>query len=172
MNVKKTIALQKLMAVAHQDFNKVLNSHAFFKVHNHEMGEDLVQDTFVKTWSYLVKGGKIDIMKAFLYHVLNNLIIDQYRKRKTTSLDILLEKGLVEPKDDYSEHLIDILDGKAALISIAKISKKYQKVMRMKYVQDLSLEEMSLVVGQSKKTIAVQIYRGLKELKLLCNRSK
>lgn len=33
-------------------------------------------------------------MKAFPYHVLNNLIVDEYRKRKTASLDDLLEKGV------------------------------------------------------------------------------
>lgn len=82
-----------VLTTAHHDYEKGLNVHAFFKTHNHATGEDLVQDTFIKTWSYLARGGKIDIMKAFLYHVLNNLIVDQYRKHKTTSLDVLLEKG-------------------------------------------------------------------------------
>jgi len=128
--------------------------------------EDLVQNTFIKTWSYIVKGGKIEIMKAFLYHVLNNLIVDEYRKRKTTSLDALLEKGF-EPGNDNSGRLIDMLDGKKALILIQRLPKKYQEVMRMKYSQDLSLEEISLVTGQSKNTIAVQLHRGLAKLKLL-----
>ena len=82
-----------ILGQAHDEFEKGLNTRAFFKVSDHAIGEDLVQETFMKTWSYLVKGGKIDVMKAFLYHVLNNLIVDEYRKRKTTSLDVLLEKG-------------------------------------------------------------------------------
>jgi DNA-directed RNA polymerase specialized sigma24 family protein len=45
----------------------------------------------------------------------------------------------------------------------------YQKVMRMRYMQDLSLAEMSLVTGQSRNTIAVQLHRGLAKLKLLYN---
>ena len=39
--------------------------------------------------------------------------------------------------------------------------------MRMKYVQDLSLEEMSQATGQTKNSLAVNIHRGLKKLKLL-----
>lgn len=124
----------------------------------------------MKTWSYLVKGGKIDVMKAFLYHVLNNLIVDEYRKHKTTSLDILLEKGY-EPSGDSRESIINILDGKKALFLIQRLPKKYQKVMRMRYVQDLSLKEMSLITGQSKNTIAVQLHRGLAKLKLLYTRT-
>ena len=64
-----------ILTMAHLDFAKGLNLHAYFKVHQHAMGEDLVQDTFLKTWNYLVKGGKIDVMKSFLYHIFNNLII-------------------------------------------------------------------------------------------------
>ena len=46
--VKET-KLQIRFALAHHDFEKGLNSRAYFKVHNHETGEDLVQDTFTKT---------------------------------------------------------------------------------------------------------------------------
>src|SRR3989344_5269478 len=163
---KKEAQQQKVLTKAHHDFEKSLNLYAFFKIHNHALSEDLVQDTFVKTWAYLVKGGKIDLMKAFLFHVLNNLIVDEYRKHKTVSLDVLLEKGF-EPSSDDSGRLHNILDGKAALFLIQRLPKMYQKVMRMRYVQDLSLKEISLITGKSKNTIAVQLHRGLEKLKLL-----
>ena len=153
---------------AHRDYEKGLKSYAFFKLHDHEMSQDMVQDTSMKTWIYLVKRGKIDLMKAFLYRVLNNLIVDQYRKSKTTSLDVLLEKGY-EPSVNPSNRLMNVLDGKKALLLIQQLPKKYQKVMRMRYVQDLSLKEMSLATGESKNTLAVQLHRGLTKLKLLYN---
>ncbi|MHB0865599.1 MAG: RNA polymerase sigma factor [Minisyncoccota bacterium] len=168
MTPKQEIQRKLLLTSAHQDYKKGLDSHAFFKTHNLAMSDDLVQDTFMKTWKYLAKGGKIDIMKAFLYHVLNNLIVDEYRRHKTTSLDVLLEKGY-DPGDDRVENLINILDGKAATLLIQHLPQQYQKVMRMRYVQNLSLEEMSLLTGQSKNTLAVQAHRGLEKLKLLYN---
>lgn len=159
---------QNVLTGAHKDYEKGMNAYSFFKVQNRATSADLVQDTFMKTWSYLVKGGKIDVMKAFLYHILNNLIVDEYRKHKMTSLDVLLEKGF-EPSVDRSESLLNILDGKEALILIQRLPLGYQKVMRMKYVQDLSLQEMSLLTGQTKNTVAVQLHRGLGKLKLLYN---
>lgn len=105
-------------------------------------------------------------MKAFLYHVLNHLIVDEYRKRKTLSLDALLEKGF-EPSADPSEGRVNALDGKTALLLIQRLPETYQKVMRMRYVQDLSLKEMSLVTGQSKNSLAVQAHRGLQKLRVL-----
>jgi len=159
-----------MLDTAHNDYAKGLNVYAFFKTHDRAIGEDLVQETFMKTWSYLIKGGKVNLMKAFLYHILNNLIIDQYRKHKTTSLDVLIDKG-IEPSSGNPGRLFDILDGKAALLLIQRLPAAHQKVMRMRYVQDLSLKEISLLTGQSKNTVAVQLHRGLEKLKLFYHRS-
>jgi len=166
MTPKQEAKRQKQLAAAHKDYNRGLNKYAFFKLSNHDMGEDLVQETFLKTWKYLVKGGKIDIMKAFLYHVLNNLIVDQYRKRKTTSLDVLIEKGF-EPSVDDEGQFMNVLDGRNALLLIALLPKKYQKVMRMRYVENLLIPEIKIITGQSENAIAVQIHRGIKKLRVL-----
>ncbi len=157
------------MSAAYEDFSKSLNSHAFFKINDHSLGEDLVQSTFIKTWSYLIKGGKIDTMKAFLYHILNNLIIDEYRKHKSTSLDVLLEAGY-EPSNDDTERIANIFDGKGASLLILQLPKMYQEVMTMRYMKDFTLEEISNITGKSKNTIAVQTCRGLEKLKILYNR--
>ena len=166
MTPKQKVRQQAVLTLAHNDYEKGLNAHAFFKVHDHAMGEDLVQDTFMKTWNYLSRGGKIETMKAFLYHALNCLIIDEYRKRKTTSLDALLDNGFSLGSND-SERLVDALDGKSAFLLIARLPEKYQKVMRMRFTQNLSLTEMSQVTGETKNAMAVQVHRGLEKLKLL-----
>ena len=166
MTPKEEAKRHAAFTLAHLDFEKGLHAHAYFKLHDHAMGDDLVQDTFIKTWSYLVRGGKIDVMKAFLYHVLNNLIVDEYRKHKMSSLDVLMDKGF-EPSTGNSAHFLDALDGKAALLLIARLPVAYQKVMRMRYVQELSLKEMALITGKSTNAIAVQAHRGLEKLKVL-----
>ena len=169
MTPKQELKQQALLTVAHEDFGKKLNSYAFFRVSNRIISEDLVQDTFRKTWAYLVKGGKIEVMKSFLYHVLKDLIIDEYRKRKTSSLDDMMSKGF-EPSEDHSERLTNMLDGKRAILLISRLPEKYQKIMRMRYVQDLSLKEMSLITGKLKETLAVQVHRGLEMLKKIYGR--
>ncbi|MFA5131232.1 MAG: RNA polymerase sigma factor [Patescibacteria group bacterium] len=166
MTPKQETKQRAIMTVAHENYGKKLSLYALFRVQSKATSEDLVQDTFRKTWSYLVRGGKIDIMKSFLYHILKNLIIDEYRKRKTSSLDELMANGL-QPSEDNSDRLVNMLDGKRAMILIAQLPEKYQKVMKMRYVQELTLKEMALITGQSKETIAVQLHRGLEKLKIL-----
>ena len=166
MTKKQEAQRDEALSAAHRSYEKGLNIHAFFKINNRAMGQDMFQEAFMKTWVYLAKGGKIDVMKAFLYHVLNNLIVDEYRRRKTVSLDILMGKGF-EPIVGNSKSLAEALDGKAAMLLIARLPVAYQKIMRMRYVQDLSLKEMSLITGQSKNALAVQAHRGLEKLKVL-----
>lgn len=156
------------LSEAYFDFQKGLNKYASFKVQGNDLSVDLVQDTFIKTWTYLAKGGEVVKMKAFLYHVLNGLIIDEYRKHKASSLDILIENGF-EPKDMSFERETDIFDGKVAVLLIEKLPRNYQKIMRMRYIQDLSLAEIALILGKTKNTTAVQAHRGLEKLKVLYN---
>lgn len=157
---------ERIMTEAVHDFKKGLVQRVLFKIQNRALGEDLIQDTFMKTWKYLVKGGRIDTMKAFLYHILNNLIIDEYRKKKTVSLETLVEKGF-EPKAPDAERQINTLDGKAAVLLISRLPEIYQKVLKMKYIQGLSIKEIALLTGQTKNAITVKIHRGLEKLKFL-----
>jgi RNA polymerase sigma factor (sigma-70 family) len=133
-------------------------------VNNFALSQNLVQDTFLKTWKYIVLGGKIEIMKPFLYRVLNCLIIDEYRKRKTISLDTMVENGF-DPTGDSSENIYNILDSKNAVLMIASLPKKYREIMSMKYALDLSLSEMAKRVHRPKSTLSVQLSRGLCMLK-------
>lgn len=166
MNKKEEKKQNDLLTTAYTDFNKGMNGYSYFKVNNHSLSDDLVQDTFIKTWSYLVRGGKIIMMKSFLYHVLNGLIIDEYRKKKPVSLDVIIENGY-EPSDPDAQIKMDMFDGKIAILLMEKLPQKYKGVMKMKYVQGLTLKEMSLLTGQTKNTVAVQIHRGIEMLKAL-----
>ncbi len=155
-----------VLSDSYMDYNKKLCRYAASRTHNAELGEDLVQHAFLKTWTYLVKGGKINSMEAFLYHVLKSLIIDEYRKRKTTSLDQLMEKGFDVSTDD-THRVVDVIDGKQIAELIPKLPITYQRVVRLRYLQDLSLEEVSSITGESKNTVAVKVHRGLAKLKKL-----
>jgi RNA polymerase sigma factor (sigma-70 family) len=161
-NKKLSIVLTK----AYKDYAGKLKKYAFFKLSNPVLGQELVQDTFLKTWKYLLRGGRIKTMQAFLYRILNDLIVDEYRKHKTVSLDALNEQGF-EPAINEVPKLINKLDGKKALHLIRKLPQKYQKILTMRFVHDMTLKEISEVNGQSENTNSVQIRRGIKMIKVL-----
>lgn len=150
-----------------QMYNSILLKHAKYKVSDVELSEDLVQETYLKAWKYLVNGGKIETMKTFLYQVLNNLIIDQYRKRKDSSLDFLLEEGGFEPHIDEREGLMTTLEGRDLFQKIEDLPEPYRELMKMRYVEDLTLDEMALITGKNKNTLSVNLHRGADKLREL-----
>lgn len=157
---------QELFTKAYHTHSGELARYARSMVNDRELSEDLVQDVFVKMWMYLLRKGDIVSIRGFLYHVLNNLIVDRYRKHKTWSLDSLLEQGY-EPRADESDRLVDIFDGKLVFRLIDKLPHTYQEVLRMKYANHLTYGEISRLTGQQRNTIAVQVHRGLVKLKEL-----
>lgn len=165
---KRMHEIDMVLTLAHDSYCKGLCARAFFKINDHDLGDDLVQDTFLKTWIYLKKGGEINIMRSFLYHVLNDLIVDEYRKIKAEKLDALIENGL-DPSDDSNlpEHLYNTLDGRIALKLISKLPKKYGSVIRMKYIKSMTTSEISKATGQSKNLVAVCAHRGIEKIKEL-----
>ncbi|MDP3953939.1 MAG: RNA polymerase sigma factor [bacterium] len=140
--------------------------HCYFSVLNKEQAKDLAQETFVKTWHYIAKGNKIDNEKAFLYKVATNLMINLSRKKKESSLEVLQDKGF-DPGFDNRESLNNFLAGKKALEELGEIDDKYSQAVVMRYIDDLSPEEIANITGESANTVSVHIHRGLKKLKEL-----
>lgn len=156
---------------AFDEYNDALFRHAFLRISNREQAIDLVHDTFTKVWSYIRNGYQIDSFRPFLYKVLNNLIIDEYRKRKETSLDALLElEGVDEGSfDDLSESSVELLaatiDGRKAFALLEELPDEYREVIIYRFVDQLGPREISELIEESENVISVRIHRGLKLLR-------
>ncbi len=165
---KEQIKQRKIITAAHTAYRKTLISHATFKLNDKATGDDLVQNTFKKTWIHVLHGGKINMMKSFLYHILNNLIIDEYRKRKfkTVSLERLHETGF-DHEDETSESLLNQIDGRKASLLIVKLPKIYRTVISLRFMKNMPIKEIAHTVHRSKNTVTVQIHRGILQLRKL-----
>ncbi len=82
---------------AFEEYGDALFRHSMLRISDRERAIDLVHDTFTKVWTYVKNGHEIEQYRPFLYKVLNNLIIDEYRKQREQSLDALLaQEGVSE----------------------------------------------------------------------------
>jgi RNA polymerase sigma-70 factor (ECF subfamily) len=162
---------ETLFLKAFEEYSDALFRHAFLRVSNHERAIDLVHDTFTKVWSYIRDGYKIDSFRPFLYKVLNNLIIDEYRKRKEVSLDALLEQEGVDEGsfDDLSENSVEQLaatiDGRMAFELLQELPDQYREVIIYRFVDQLGPREISELIEETENVVSVRIHRGLKLLR-------
>ena len=155
---------KKILTQAYRDFFRPLSFYAVSKVNNAALSDDLVQTTFMKTWVYLQSKGDIDLMRAFLYHTLNGLIIDEYRKHKPLSLDRLIENGFEIGGDGFKK-LDDIIDARTVASYVKELPKKYRSVVAMRLIEEMSLQEVSVIAHQSKNTTSAQVHRGVIRLR-------
>ncbi len=156
---------------AFDEYNDALFRHAFLRISNREKAVDLVHDTFTKVWAYLKNGYEIDNFRPFLYKVLNNLIIDEYRRRKESSLDALLEMEGVdegsfsELTESTAEALAATIDGKKAFELLERLPDQYREVIILRFVDQLGPREISELIEESENVVSVRIHRGLKMLR-------
>jgi len=151
---------------AYEEYADALFRHCLFKVSDRELAKDLLQETFVKVWAYLCKGKKVGNMRAFLYKTLNNLVIDEYRKKKNISLDRLAEDGF-DPKAENLPNTFDMIDGERAVKLLSKLDDPYKDAVFLRYVNGLEISEIAEITGETENAVSVHIHRGLKKLKEL-----
>lgn len=156
---------------AFEEYNDALFRHAYFRVSNREKAIDLVHDAFTKVWSYIRNGYEIDNFRPFLYKVLNNLIIDEYRKRKEASLDAILEidgvdEGSFEELSESTvEALAATLDGRRAFELLDELPDQYREVIIYRFIDQLGPREISELTEDSENVVSVRIHRALKMLR-------
>lgn len=156
---------------AFDEYNDALFRHAFLRISNREKAVDLVHDTYTKVWSYLRSGYEIDNFRPFLYKVLNNLIIDEYRRKKESSLDALLEIDGVdegsfsELSESTAEALAATIDGKMAFEMLETLPDQYREVIILRFVDQLGPREISELIEETENVVSVRIHRGLKMLR-------
>lgn len=159
-------AMEKIFMKAFDEYADAIFRHCYYRVYSKERAEELVQETFVKAWDYVRKGGHIRDMRPFLYKVANNLVIDESRKKKTFSLDALEEQGFDPPSDGESQ-IRRVVEGKDMLMLLEQLDSQYKEILVMRYVDDLQPKEISQILGVSENVISVRIHRALKKLREL-----
>ena len=160
---------------AFEQYSDDLFRHCYFRVSDRERAVDLVQDTFTKVWDYMAKGGEIEQFRPFLYRTLNNLIIDEYRKKKSSSLDALLEGETVsegsfeELRTGGLKELEGKLDAQRFLSELENMPEQYRQVVVMRYMDELTPKEIAGITGDNENVVSVRLHRGLQWLRKHAN---
>lgn len=139
------------------------------RVHDREKAIDIVQDIFAELWKKYQAGEKIENERAYLFTLAHNRIIDWYRKKKSESLDALLEKEDGERPFDYAneDHTNTFLssEAKRVLEAIEILEPIYRDVLYLRFAEDLSPQEIASILDSTANVVSVRITRGLEKLR-------
>ena len=132
-----------------------------------DAAHDVVQETFARAWEYLRKGNEIDYFRAFLYRVANNLVVDVVRRRRTSSLDALMEDNGFEVEDENVADPEKNTRVKEMTKHLKGLEDKYRSIVKMRYLEEKSPRTIAKSLGVSENVVSVRLYRGLRQLSKL-----
>jgi RNA polymerase sigma-70 factor (ECF subfamily) len=151
---------------AYDAFADALFRHCYFRILDREKSKDFVQETFFRTWEYIRAGKKIMNLRPFLYRVLNNVIIDDSRKRKSFSLDELHDKGF-----DPTEPIVQLasietkMEFETVLRAMWHLDEEARKIITLRYIDGLGPKEIAQIMDTRENLVSVRLHRAIKELR-------
>ena len=158
--------IQDVFDQAYADYADAIFRHCAFRLMHRERGKELMQETFLRVWIELGKGIEILNMRAFLYRIANNLIIDDVRKKKEASLDALQEAGW-DPGEDKTEEMQKRVQFHDILQMLQRMESAERELIVMRYIDGLQPSDIAEVLHESPNTVSVRLHRAVKELRLL-----
>ncbi len=143
----------------------------YYRSQSKEIAKDITQQTFYKAWDYLKKGNQIKSPQAFCFMTARNLLANHYKSKHSHNIELnenisQTEGGFLntsyQDASKNAEKSIDLINVKKAL---SKLSYSYREVIELKFLQDLSIEEISTVLNKSKISVYTSLHRALRKLK-------
>ncbi len=171
--IRESLLLERLKNGDQDAFSQVYDQYVdhiyryiFFKVSDQHLAEDLTSNTFLKCWEYIRDEQKmIDNIRAFLYRVARNLVIDHYRTRTDTT-DLTTVAGLDDQQLPLPDELISISqDSKILIKDLAKLPDDYNDIITLRYIEEYSVKEISNLLGKTENNVRVTLHRAIQALK-------
>ncbi len=132
---------------------------AYSYVKNRDAALDVVQESIVKALSRSDTIRQPDYLKTWFYRILLNESMNHYRQgRRLVPLDTLPDTPA--PAGDHAGRL----DLYAA---IDRLSPQEQAIIRLRFFEDMKLEEVAQVTGTNLNTVKSRLYKSLRKLREL-----
>jgi len=165
-----------------QSFDKIVaeNESKIFNVIYSFVGDyddalDLTQETFIHAFRHLHNFRQESSISTWIYTIAMNVCKKSHNKRKKISL--VFTDSIDNPKtnsyvmnqalqDQSVEENIEIDEVQLFIRQeISSLPKKYKTVIILKYLQDLSYEEIAEIVGCNIGTVKSRLSRAKEKLK-------
>ena len=141
----------------------------FLKVNSQETAEDITSQVFLRGWqAFQDKEKDIKNPRAFLYQIARNSIIDFYRERdkaKIISSEDFYIPNIPDSALNPEEKAIIGSDVEVIKNGLRGLKSDYQDVVIWHYLDDLSIKEISKILGKQEGTVRVVLHRAIQSLK-------
>ncbi|MCX7771641.1 MAG: RNA polymerase sigma factor [Clostridia bacterium] len=134
-----------------------------------EDAEEIVQETFIKAYKHLWRYDSRISFSTWLYTIAHNLCKTFMKRRKAPPISLESEvisgfEPVSPPKEEPSEYLMLKEYRREAHKLMAFLKPDQKAALILKYLQDLSYEEIGRILGISEDAAKMKVYRAKKEI--------
>src|SRR6185369_9647487 len=116
--------------------------------------KDVTQDVFLKLMTHISKFESRSEFSTWLYRLVTNACHDRRRAfRRFLSFDAFGTREIPEKRKSLEQHYIDNERERSIRAAIASLKPKLRMAILLKHFEDLSYDEISVVLGCSKGTV-------------------
>lgn len=153
------------------DYEKIVHPHlaslkqyCFYLTRSKWDGEDLYQETLMKSFSYYKKRGDFVNCKALLFQIARHLWIDQYRKKeKRTSLLVELCRNEIQMR--FEDNYIEI---RFLIEWLAKhLTKKGLSIWLLSDYFGYTMQEIAEQAGATVSAVKSSLFRAREKIRML-----
>lgn len=132
--------------------------------------DDLVQDTYLRAYRFFDRFERGTSIKAWLFTILKNTFINDFKKRAKTPEHVNLERLKLsdnEPtsSDDPEEELLYKFFGDEFDRAVEALPEEFRNVIRLSDVDGYSYKEVAEKVNRPIGTVMSRLHRGRKLLR-------
>ena len=160
---------EKEFLVAYDAYSTPIFRFLTMKIADREIARDLTQETFTRAWDYCREGGVIREWKPFLFRTAYNLVVDVYRKKRSVSLDALIDDQGFTVSDEQADEKRTVARAEMSRVrkGIDALDETYRDVILLRYTEDLPPKEIARITGLSENVVSVRIHRGIEKLRAI-----
>ena len=131
--------------------------------------EDITQDVFIKAYRGISSLNDPDMFRSWLYRIALNALNDFFRKKRLRSIFSVFSHEQVEdhPVDEGlgPDHL-EKKEFQARLAAfMSGLSSAEKEVFQLRYVDDLGIREIALVINKNVSTVKTHLYRAVEKFR-------
>ncbi len=151
-----------------------LKTFAFHLSYNESDANDLVQETYMKAFRFIDKYDTGTNAKAWLFKILKNAYINEYRKKSKRPTQVDFE-DIVNYHDtdndvlpgymDLREEIFDNMMGDEVTIAINSLPIDFRTVLLLCDVEGFTYEEISKIIDVPIGTVRSRLFRARNMLK-------
>ena len=160
---------EEAFGILYQENIKRIYTYIYYRTGNIHDAEDLTARVFQRALNHITKYKRTDVpFSAWLYRIAHNLVANWHRdcdRKKEVNLE---ECSELRFRDDSLESTIEKNQEVERLLkAIRKMPDNRQTLLILKYVEEMTNQEIGQIMGKSEGAIKSLYHRTLNELREL-----